>query len=686
MHGSGKIFLPSAVLLAALLLADYAPASIQDRQRDLADLSLEELMELEVTQATRKPSRLLEIPAAVDVITSDDMRRTGSLSVPDALRLVPGMEVSRLDASKWAVSARGFNGLYSNKILVLLDGMSLYSPIFSGVPWESIGIGPGDVSRIEVIRGPGATLWGAGAMNGVVNIVTAEAASERGLTLDAGSGTHQKGMVSARYGGAAGTNLFYRVSARGLASGGFENREGRPAGDGWKRAGAGLRADWRPTARNSFSLQAEGGVSDLGQEGNPTLVPGIQVAAADYGITTRSGTVTGRWNYRRSSRSDFSLRASFQGMDRSDTLVLDGGFGTLDVDGQHHVRLGRRHDVVWGAGFRLTRSRLAGDRIMTLDPDRIRFQSTSAFVQDDVDLALRRLRLTLGSKFEDNSLTGFEAQPNIRLAWMPSGRHTFWAAASRAVRLPDPSDFYMAVQYDIPPVRFRLTGNRALQPEELTAIEAGWKTAPSDRFHASVNLYANRYRGLQNYSLGELALIADPPALLIPFTLDNVTSAKAAGAEASVDAALLSNLAVHASAAWIDMRQTWDASLVRRAAELGQLLGLGRSFVEKWVGSENGRSPEWTGSLRIAWNPHARVDADLIGRYVDQLPQLGIPARFDVDARLAWRPTGSCELYVAGRDLARRSHSEFDETPSLFGATRIQRSVFCGMTVRMRGR
>ncbi len=678
-----KIFRISAVGLG-LALAFSATAAGQTGGRDLTDLSLEELMAVRVSLATRKPGRLSEIAAAVDVVTADDMRRTGAENVPDALRQVPGMEVGRLDASKWALSSRGFNGLYSNKVLVLLDGMSLYSPVFSGVLWESMDLAPDEVSRIEVIRGPGATLWGAGAMNGVISIATREASETQGLSLGAGTGTEQRAVLSGRWGGAIGQNAFYRVYGRAIRHDGFINSAGAPAGDHWKRRTGGFRADWKASRKNSLTLQGEVSDADIGQEGNPTLVPGIPIEGPDYRIGTQAGYVSGRWRRVFSPKSDFDLRVSFNGTRRKDPFFFGGHSRTLDVDAQHHVRMAGRHDIVWGAGFRQTFHRIQAERIMTMDPASRTFRTVSAFIQDDIDLVLRRLRLTAGSKFEDNSLTGFEIQPNVRLAWMPSSRHTFWTAVSRAVRLPDPSDFDLKILYDIPPVRFRMDGNAALQPEELTAFECGWKTTPSVRFHAEVSGFINRYGSLQNYSLGEIRVLQNPLVLEIPFTLDNVMTGTVKGVECVADAGLRRNLRIRASAAFLSVRQRWSDEVIRRAEEIGRTLGLESGMVREFVGNENGKSPEWTGSVRLSWNPAQSVDADLMARYVDDLPQMAVPGYTGLDARLAWRPNGFCEVFVLGKNLAGRKHLEFDETPASFGTTNVERAVYGGLNVRLR--
>lgn len=676
-----SLYLAAAFILA---LAVSATAAGRNQGRDLTDLSLEELMDVRVSLATRKPGRLSEIAAAVDVVTAEDMRRTGAENVPDALRQVPGMEVGRLDASKWALSSRGFNGLYSNKVLVLLDGMNLYSPVFSGVLWESMDISPEEVSRVEVVRGPGATLWGAGAMNGVISIATREARETQGLSLRAGTGTEQKAVLSGRWGGSIGTNAFYRVYGRAIRHDGFINSSGEPAGDDWKRQSGGFRVDWKASRRNSLTLQGEVSGADIGQEGNPTLVPGIILEGPDYRIKMQAGYVSGRWRRVFSPRSDFDLRVSFNGTRREDAFFFGGNSRTLDVDAQHHVAVAGRHDIVWGAGFRQMAHRVLSRRIMTMDPASRTFRTFSAFFQDDIDLVLQRLRLTAGSKFEDNSFTGFEIQPNLRLAWMPSPRHTFWTAASRAVRLPDPSDFDLKIIYELSPARFLLNGNTNIRPEELAAFEFGWKTTPSVRFHAEVSGFINRYDRIQNYSLEDFRVFENPLVIEIPFLLDNVMTGKVKGVECVADAGLRRNLRIRASAAYLDVRQRWSDEVIRKAQEIGRMLGLEREFVAEWVGNENGKSPEWTGSLRLSWNPAASVEADLMARFVDDLPQMAVPGYTGLDARLAWRPNGLFEVFVLGRNLAGPKHLEFNETPASFGATLVQRSVFAGVNVGIR--
>jgi iron complex outermembrane recepter protein len=673
---------PVLAILLLTLLAGIDPSPGQSRLRDLTELSIEELMSVEVSLAGRKPVRLSEISAAIDVVTGDEIRRTGAMNAPDALRFVPGMEIARMDANKWAVTARGFNSIYANKLLVLLDGRSLYSPIFSGVFWESQDILMEDVDRIEVIRGPGATLWGAGAMNGIVNIATRDARDTQGLFLSAGSGTEDKWYAAGRYGGTLGRNAHYRIDVKHALHDGFETGGGKPASDDWTLTSGGFRADWSPSRADRFTLQGRVVAGDIGQEGSPTLLPGVAMSFADYRTRTRSGYMLGRWHRVLSPRSDLTLRVSVDRTQRRDALVIGGRYTTIDVDAQHHIRAGERHDMVWGLGFRMTRNRMDEDRMASMNPSERLFRTSGAFVQDDIDLVLRRLRLTLGSKFETNDFTGLEVQPNVRLLWMPSGRHSVWASAARAVRIPDPGDLDLLIHYDLPPLRLSLSGNHGLEPEEMTAFECGWQARWSGAWRTGLNGYVNRYRGLHNYNIGDIRAITDPPAIEIPFYLDNAMTGIVSGVEVSIDVRPSERLRFLAALSALHVRLEPSAELTARYEALAAGLGWDRAGIDSWLMSQAGKSPERLGSFHFSWNPADRVDADVMVRFVDELRSLAVPAYTGVDARLGFRPGGDWELFVVGQNLAGRTHREFDEAPSPFGSTRMQRGVLCGANFR----
>ncbi|MBN2201030.1 TonB-dependent receptor [bacterium] len=675
--------LPSlpALLIALTGLAGSFPSAGQSRPQDLTMLSLEELMNVEVLTATRKPGLLSEIPAAIDVVTAEDIRRSGAMNIPDALRGVPGMEVARVDANKWAVSARGFNSIYSNKLLVLLDGRSLYSPIFSGVFWESHDLLMEDVSRIEVIRGPGATLWGAGAMNGIVNIVSRDAGSTPGLYLDAGGGTEELRWFNGRFGGFAGKRAAYRVYARHSARGGFENTEGGEGRDDWRGTNAGFRVDLSPARRDHVTVQAEGNWGNVGQEGAPTLVPGLMLDFPDYRTETQSQYGLVRWRRTLSDHSDFAVRVSLDRTQRRDTLIIGGRYTTLDVDGQHHFRAGR-HDAVWGFGFRVTRNRMDADLMAAMNPRNRTFRTFSAFLQDEIDLVRRRLRLTAGTKVELNDFTGFEVQPNARLMWMPLNRHSFWAAASRAVRLPDPADYDLSIHYDMPMLRMTIKGNPDLAPEELTAVEFGWQVRPAAGFKAGVNAYHNVYRNVHAYNIGEIRVIENPAAVEIPFFLDNAMSGTVTGAEFSAEGRIGTAFRCRMSVSGLDMRLDPSRDMLGRFWYFQESLGLDKDIVNAWLKSKEGKSPDWMGSLRCSWNASRSVDVDVMARIVDELPGIAIPSYTGVDARVAYRPASFLELYVTGQNLVRRTHREFDESPAAFGATAVERGVYGGASFR----
>jgi iron complex outermembrane receptor protein len=664
----------------------------QNKIVDLTELSLEELMNIDVTLASRKASKLSQVAAAMTVISQDDIHRSGVTSIPEALRMVPGMEVARLDANKWAISARGFNSIYANKLLVLMDGRSLYSPIFSGVFWESQDFLLEDIDRIEVIRGPGATLWGSNAVNGIVNIVTKDAESTQGGFIGLGAGTEEKGFGGFRYSGRLRDKLYYRLYIKHTLRNHFVNAYDRPAEDSWTMSSGGFRMDWEPSKLNALTVQGDLHAGIVGQEGRPTLFKEIKMGIPDYRTRLRSGNVIGKWRHRFSETSDMDLRLSFDRVARKDTVVIGGEYNNFDMDLQHHFHWGNRHDVVWGLGYRVTWDRMQKDLMAFMSPNQMTCQVMSAFAQDEITLARNRLRLTLGSKFEYNGFTGFEIQPNGRLLWMPTDHHTLWGAVSRAVRVPDRADYDLQVHYDLGLIRFSLLGNPHLRSEELLAYELGYHFRPADDFLVSLNGYYNRYSSINNYNIGTIRPFTDPFYIQLPFFMDNQMSGSAVGGELSTDYQIHERLRLRGSYAFLKIRLTPSKEISAKYAELQSLLikyakflnllNLDTSVIDAWLTSKEGKSPAHQVSLRGSWNVYKNVEVNANFRYVARLPSIDIKGYFGFDARLGWKPRRNLELYVVGQNLLEARHFEFEEQPSPFASTQIQRGVYGGVNVR----
>src|SRR5947209_9123363 len=368
-------------------------------QPDLTELPIETLLQMEVTTVSRKSEKLSQSPAAVSVITQDDIRRSGVTSIPEALRLVPGLEVARLDASQWAISARGFNDVFANKLLVLQDGRSIYTPLFSGVFWDVQGTMLEDIERIEVIRGPGATLWGANAVNGVINIITRSARDTQGLLITGGGGTEEHDFGGVRYGGKFSEHAFFRIY------GTYFNRDdsalpnGDDAHDGWQLGRGGFRLDWDVSEHNLLTLQFDlyrGTLHQVFGTFDPANPINFTRVVRDE-IDLAGENLLGRWSHSFSSDSDLRLQLYYDRTERN-TVIFKEDRDTFDIDFQHRFPLGRRHDVIWGGGYRVTGDQVGNSPTISLTPDSRTTHLFSAFVQDEIALVPDRFRLTLGSK------------------------------------------------------------------------------------------------------------------------------------------------------------------------------------------------------------------------------------------------------------------------------------------------
>src|SRR5438093_3529420 len=426
--------------------------STKKRLSDLADMSLEDLTKIEVTSVSKHKEKLADAPAAIFVITQEDIRRSGVTTIADALRLAPGLEVARVASHDWAITSRGFNELYANKLLVLIDGRSVYTPLFSGVYWDVQDTLLEDIDRIEVIRGPGATLWGANAVNGVINITTKSAKETIGGLLSGGYGTEEQGFGSARYGGKLGEDAYYRGYVKYFNRDSSALPSGAQANDAWEMYRGGFRTDWEPSAQNLFTLQGD---AYAGTENQTVTLftPAFPFTQPDASkMRVSGGNVIGRWTHTFTPDSDLKLQIYYDRTDRAVDYFKEMR-NTADFDLQYRHPLWQRHDVTWGVGFRYADSDTSRSNftLAFIPPERIT-RIFNTFIQDEITLVKERLRLTLGSKFERNDYTGFEIQPSGRLLWTPHERHSVWASVSRAVRTPSRAEVdSRIVNTNVPP-------------------------------------------------------------------------------------------------------------------------------------------------------------------------------------------------------------------------------------------
>ena len=632
-------------------------------QNDLLGLSVEDLLNVEVISVAKKAKSLNDSPAAIFVISQDDIKRIGATSIPEALRLAPGIDVSRIDSNKWAVSARGFNGRFANKLLVLIDGRNTYTRAFAGVYWENQDVMLEDVDRIEVIRGPGATLWGANAVNGVINIITKHSADTQGGLLAAGFGTKEQGFGALRYGTKLNTDTTARVYVKGFNRDESTTQSGERAGDDWDKVQGGFRVDSQLSLQDSLTVQGDVYSSDINQNTTiPTVSPPYQ-KTFDENIDSFGGNLLMRHQHTFSSTSDYSLQVFYDFYER-DEFFLKESRHSLDVDFQHRFGLLEWNDVVWGLGYRYNHDDFVSSTFATINPLSRNDQLFSAFLQDEITLIDDALWLTLGSKLEHNDYSGFEVQPTARLIWKPHQQHRLWGGVSRAVRTPSRlehnSTFLQKVipaqSATMPAVAIRLDQKNVLNSEEVISYEAGYRTTFIDNVSIDFTAFYNDYDDLRSGDLGNPVFMGS--YVEVPITVGNNNSGHTYGFEMAVVWQMLD---------W----WRWDANY--------NLLKTG--FSQQGAVNQLGSSPQQRMSLRSIISPWQDIDVDLLFRYVDEnvvASSFGtafIKDYVSLDIRLAWRPIKGVELSLVGQNLLAEQHLEYRQE-NFVQDTSIDRGVY----------
>lgn len=647
---------------------------------DLTNLSLDELMNLEVTSVSKKEQKLAQTPAAVYVITQEEIRRSGMTSVPELLRRVPGLDVARIDGSKYAISARGFNGRIANKLLVMIDGRSIYSPETSGVYWEVQDLMLEDIDRIEVIRGPGGTMWGANAVNGVINIITKRAQETQGGLIVAGGGTEDKGFGSTRYGGKIGDNAAYRVYGKYFNRRGLADLSGGDANDGHNALRGGGRLDWSLTDRDSLTLVGDIYHSNLRE--NPTAV---SLAAPFAPPRNRpgefsGGSLLGRWARVFSERSDMELQLYFDRFCR-DIFEIGGSIDTFDASFQHHVAIGKRHDIVWGLGSRLVRHASDDDNAAPyrFAPLKESSQLVSVFAQDEITLVKDKLRLVLGTKIEHldelrDVSEEFNAEPSVRMTWTPQSHQTIWAAVSRAVRTPARSDTDIRGSIaafpgpDGTPNILAFFGNQNFKAETVLAYEAGYRVQPNSRLAFDSAMFYNVYDRLQTFEPGAAFFEADPqPAhVIIPVVFSNLMRGKTYGVETSAN--------LNVNKFW---RVAGSYSLLRM-----QLHPYAESLDGDSKQATEGSSPQHQFQLHSYLRLPRNVELDASLYHVSQLRYSQVPSYARLDVRLGWRIGEGLELSAVGQNLLDGQYTEFSGSDAAVLTSQIKRSAYGKLTWR----
>ncbi|MCB1777335.1 MAG: TonB-dependent receptor [Candidatus Competibacteraceae bacterium] len=649
-------------------LDDASAGSAVDEAEAFLDLSLEDLSQVVVTSASRKAQPLADTPAAVFVISAEDIRRSGATNLPEALRLAPGVQVAALGNSKWAVSIRGFADRYSNKLLVLMDGRSLYSPLFSGALWEAQNIPLEIIERIEVIRGP-APLWGANAVNGVINIITQSAKETLGgqAVIAAGSELRADGFV--RQGWQVNDETAVRVYAKGQDYGSSRLATGGENVDDWQNGRIGVRLD-RHAGTDHLFVEGEIYHSQSSDRVRLPLTTG-QNGLADVNQTWRGGYLLSRWERETGPNAGYTMQAYLEQQQHPERLLSAQDIDTFDLEFQQRLAIGEQQDMIWGLGYRRISDHITDSAYIIADPAKRTSHLFSAYLQDDITLA-DRWRLTLGSRFDHNDYTGFEVQPNVRLLWAPNAHTRIWAAVSRVVRTPSRMDsdgrFWLAnaplgaLVQPLPPsfdpdqpVAIILQGNSDFDTERMTGLDVGWRQQWSSTLSLDVAGFYYDYDQLR--SVSSSLDFSNPSAITVQQLMQNANDARLYGLELAADWRPDTDWRLQASYSWVNK------------------IGRGDSLAFP---------PTHQFSLLSTWAFQPAWQWDVWLRYVSAIedPGYATPAYANLDMRLAWKIQRDLEVSLVGQNLFDQSHPEFASQYIQALPTEIERGVYLKLDVK----
>ena len=631
--------------IALVLMSNLAFGQLSDSllsPHALKSLSLIELLEFEVVSVSKHPEKLNDAPSAIQVITRKDIRNSGAKTLPEALRLANNLQVAQVNASQWAISARGFNNVLANKLLVLIDGRTVYTPLYAGVFWDVQNVMLEDIDRIEVISGPGGTLWGANAVNGVINIITRNSKDTKGLFVEAASGSNLPGQGSIRYGGHIKEKLFYRIYGMGYKLDNSVDTNKVRVDDKWSMWQGGFRVDWDASANDKISFQQNIYKADPNPDGGDTSV----IAKGD--------NIMARWDHIISGKSVFQLKAYY------DHTLRDFGNGfkedlkTYDIEWHHRNQIGRRHEFSYGLNFRLMDHNVTNLELFAFLPANKKLYNYNVFVQDEIELIKDYLRLTVGSKAGNNNYTGFEYQPNIRVTWKPSKTQTVWGAVSRAVRTPARIDreFYLFL---IP--NLALISGSNMRSETVIAYELGWRSQPIENLSVSLATFYNTYDHLRSVEPG-------PPPLYFPLTFGNGVKGNSYGSELSATWQVYNRWQLRGGYTIIKK----DLSVKSTSMDLNK-------------GSAESNDPEHQFLLQSTVDFARKIEWGTVIRYVSKLPKPPVKAYMGLDIRIGWKITKVFEVDLIGQNLLNDQHLEF--IPSSPAPREIKRSLFGKVICRL---
>jgi iron complex outermembrane receptor protein len=616
---------------------------------NLKNLSLEELMNIQVFSVSKSAEKLTEVASAVQVITSEDIRRSGVTTLPEALRLAQNLQVAKVNASQWAISARGFNNVLASKLLVMIDGRVVYTPLYAGVFWDVQNVLLEDVDRIEVISGPGGALWGANAVNGVINIITKNSKKTQGLFIEAGSGNQKPWFGNLRYGGKIGDNIHYRIYGTAFkeASTLLANPTKSDSTDGkdeWSIGQTGFRIDWQASSKDVLTLQ-----SDF-YDGYPN--PDGKAASA---VVAMGGNALARWTHTFSEKSDLTVHAYYDNAWRDFRNGFTENLKTYDLDAQYRFQLGKRQEIVWGGNLRLIDHKTTSLPLFYLDPERKLLHIYSTFLQDKITILKEKLHLTLGCKFEHNVYTGMEYAPSARVAYtLPKRNNTIWASASRAVRTPSRIDKEFNL-YLFP--GFPIIVGSDFRAETVWAYELGWRSQFSDNFSFSASTFYNVYDKLRSAE-------PSPTPTTFPFKIGNGVEGNTYGVELATTFQPLS---------WWRIKGGYTF-LEKKLKVKPDSKDLNKGTVES-------DDPNNQFLIQSTFDFPKQIESGFVLRYVDVLTNKYVPSYFGLDIQIGWKFTKWLQISVVGQNLLDDHHPEF--VPSSPSPREITRSFYGKITARI---
>ena len=651
------------MLSVLLLIACFPIAAVDNQQqqetpaRDLTELTLQELANIEVALVSRKPQPRAKAAGAVDVVTPSDIERSGITTLAEALRAVPGVHVANLNSNQIAIGVRGFTSQLARSQLVLMDGRNLYTPLFAGTYWDVQDTLLEDVERIEVVRGPGGTLWGANAVNGIINVITKSARDTQGGFITAGGGNQERGFLRARHGGLIGAKGAYRVYGK------FSDRQGERFDDAQMLQG-GFRTDWDLSASDRLTVQGDLYSREEGQRTNFASYTAPYSRTMEFDAEMSGQNLLARWSRTLANESAVEIQAYYDRTVR-DEATFGETRSTVDLDLQYQLPAWSRHLAIVGAAYRSSSGTTRGLETSVFDPASRTDQLISAFIQDEIAMVPDRVSFTIGTKVEHNRYTGVEFQPSIRMAFYPTDHSTLWAAVTRAVRTPSrlDRDISLTLPFDATrPIFLRAIGNDGFDTERLYAYEAGYRVQPNDHLLIDLAAFHNRYPNLFSLERGTPFIEANSRAVA-PFLVGNLLIGQTTGAELSVDALINDRWSMKGSYSYLDMSLHVDPR-------------------SKDVSSANAEraSPRHMLHLLSTIDVANSVKVHTRVRWIDELPSQSIPSYTALDARVAWRATPRLELAVTGQNLLDPHHGEFGGTNA--GFVELRRSIFGEATWR----